>query len=69
MPANRPRAISVRTEMIIPTEVAPMSVAIAQWFVPGVGFIKQEVRFEINGHMLMHNTMTLEKFERAASTK
>jgi len=31
------------------------------------GFIKQDVRFEIHGHMLSHNLMTLGKFERAAA--
>ncbi|MGO8856683.1 MAG: hypothetical protein ACLQO1_13365 [Steroidobacteraceae bacterium] len=40
-----------------------------QWFAPGVGFIKQDVRFEINGYMLSHNLMTLEEFERAAAPK
>jgi hypothetical protein len=67
VPAGSYRATSVRTEMTIPTEIAPMNVKMTQWFVPGVGFIKQDVRFEINGHLLAHNTMTLEKFERAAA--
>jgi hypothetical protein len=66
VPAGSYRATPVRTETTIPTEIAPMNVTMTQWFVPGVGFIKQEVRFEINGHLLVHNTMTLEKFERAA---
>jgi|HubBroStandDraft_1064217.scaffolds.fasta_scaffold00024_60 hypothetical protein len=67
VPAGSYRAASVRTEMTIPTEIAPMNIAMTQWFVPGVGFVKQDFRLEINGHMLAHNTMTLEKFERAAT--
>jgi hypothetical protein len=71
VPAGSYRAISVRTDMVIPTQISetqvvPMNIIMTQWFAPGVGFIKQDVRFEINGHMLSHNLMTLEKFERAA---
>jgi len=69
VPAGSYRAISVRTEMTIPTEIAPMNVIMTQWFASGVGFIKQEVRFEIKGHLLTRNTMTLEKFDRAAPPK
>jgi hypothetical protein len=74
VPAGSYRPISVRTEMVIPqqispTQVVPMNVTMTQWFVPGVGFVKQDVRFEINEHMLAHNLMTLEKFERAAAPK
>jgi len=74
VPAGSYRAISVRTEMIIPTpisptQIVPMNVTMTQWFVPGVGFVKQDVRFEINEHLLSHNLMTLEKFERAPAPK
>jgi len=69
VPAGSYRATPVRTEMTIPTEIAPMNVTMTQWFVPGVGFIKQDVRFEMNGQLLSRNTMTLEKFERAGSPK
>jgi hypothetical protein len=40
-------------------------ITLTQWFVPGIGYVKEEIRAEIAGHMLMHNTMTLEKFEPA----
>jgi hypothetical protein len=66
VPAGSYRATPVHTQMSIPTKVAPMDVTITQWFAPGVGVVKQDSRLEINGHLLMHNTMTLEKFERAA---
>lgn len=74
VPAGSYRPISVRTEMVIPTQISPtqvvpMNVTMTQWFVPGVGFVKQDVRFEINGNLLSHNLMTLEKFERAAAAK
>ncbi len=74
VPAGSYRAISVRTEMVMPmqisqTQVVPMNVTMTQWFVPGVGFVKQDVRSEINGHLLWHNLMTLEKFERAAAPR
>jgi len=74
VPAGSYRPISVRTEMVIPTQISPtqvvpMNVTMRQWFVPGVGFVKQDVRFEINGNLLSHNLMTLEKFERAAAAK
>jgi len=42
-----------------------MNVTMTQWFAPGVGFVKRDVRFEINGNLLGHNLMTLEKFGRA----
>jgi hypothetical protein len=69
VPAGSYRATPVHTELIIPTDLAPLNVMMTQWFVPGVGFIKQEVRFEMKGNLLMHNTMTLEKFEQAATPK
>jgi len=58
-------AIPVRTETSIPTEGEPVHMTVTQWFVRGIGFVKFEVRMEIAGHLLMHNTETLEKFERA----
>jgi hypothetical protein len=74
VPAGSYRAISVRTEMAIPTQISPtqvvpMNVTMTQWFAPGVGFVKQDVRFEIAGQLLAHNLMTLEKFERASAPK
>jgi len=74
VPAGSYRAISERTDMVVPqqisqTQVVPMNVTMTQWFAPGVGFIKQDVRFEIGGNLLAHNLMTLEKFERAAAPK
>ncbi len=60
--------------MVVPTQISqtqvvPLNITMTQWFAPGVGFIKQDVRFEINGYMLSHNLMTLEEFERAAAPK
>jgi len=74
VPAGSYRAVSVLTEMALPlqisaTQIVPMNVTMTQWFTPGVGIVKQDVRFEINGHMLSHNLMTLEKFEGAAAPK
>jgi hypothetical protein len=65
VPAGKYSAVPVRTETSIPTEGEPVNMTVTQWFVPGIGFVKYEVRMEIAGHLLMHNTETLEKFERA----
>jgi hypothetical protein len=65
VPAGSYRATPVHTAMTIPTEGESVTVTITQWFVPGIGFVKQEFRLEIAGHLLIHNTMTLEKFEPA----
>jgi len=74
VPAGSYRAISVRTEMMMPMQISetkflPMNVTMTQWFTPGVGFVRQDVRFEVKGNLLSHNLMTLEKFERAAAPK
>jgi len=69
VPAGFYRATPVHTELTIPTVLAPLTIKMTQWFVPGVGFVKQEVRWEMNGHLLAHNTMTLEKFEQAVTPK
>jgi len=74
VPAGSYRAISVRTEMVMPMQISetkflPMNVTMTQWFTPGVGFVKQDARFEVKGNLLSHNLMTLEKFERAAAAK
>jgi hypothetical protein len=65
IPAGSYRAIPVRTEITTPTEGEPVVITLMQWFVPGIGYVKEEIRAEIAGHLLMHNTMTLEKFEPA----
>jgi len=65
VPAGTYRTIPVRTQITIPTEGQPLDVTVTQWFVPGIGNVQREVRMEIAGHLLMHNTETLEKFERA----
>ena len=65
VPAGTYRAIPVRMESSIPTEGEPVHMTLTQWFVPGIGYVKYELRMEIAGHLLMHNTATLEKFERA----
>jgi hypothetical protein len=38
---------------------------LTQWFVPGIGYVKCEVRMKIAGHQLTHNIGTLEKSKRA----
>ncbi len=74
VPAGSYRAISVRTEMVMPMQISetkflPMNVTMTQWFTPGVGFVKQDARFEINGNLLSHILTTLEKFQPAAAAK
>jgi len=69
VPAGSYRATPVHTVMTVPTQGEPMTITMTQWFVPGIGFVKQEFRMEIAGHLLVHNAMTLEKFERAAPPK
>lgn len=64
VPAGTYSAIPVRTQITIPTEGQPLDVTVTQWFVPGIGNVRYEVRMEIAGRLLMHNTETLEKFER-----
>jgi hypothetical protein len=66
VPARSYRAIPVRTVITIPTDGEPVISRMTQWFVPGIGYIKSEIRMEIAGHLLMHNTVTLEKFEPAS---
>ncbi|HXM96140.1 MAG TPA: hypothetical protein VOA64_18115 [Candidatus Dormibacteraeota bacterium] len=65
VPAGTYRAIPVRMETSVPTDGEPVHMILTQWFAPGVGYVKYEVRIEIAGHLLMHNTGTLEKFEHA----
>lgn len=65
VPAGSYRAIPVRTVITTPTEGEPVITTMMQWFVPGIGYIKYEIRIEIAGHLLAHNTVTLEKFEPA----
>ena len=35
----------------------------ARWFVPGVGFVKNDVETSMGGHPLTHIVLTLEKYE------
>jgi hypothetical protein len=65
VPAGTYSAIPVRTQITIPTEGQPLDVTVTQWFVPGIGNVRYEVRMEVAGHLLIHNTETLEKFQRA----
>jgi hypothetical protein len=65
VPAGTYRAIPVRMETTVPTNGEPVHMISTPWFVPGIGFVKYEVRIEIAGHLLMHNRGTLEKFEHA----
>jgi hypothetical protein len=65
VPAGSYRAIPVRTVTTTPTEGEPVITTMMQWFVPGIGYVKYELRMEIAGHLLMDNIATLEKFEPA----
>jgi hypothetical protein len=44
-----------------------MSSRLAGSFVPGVGWVKQETRAQIETHLLTHVTLKLEKFEPAGA--
>jgi hypothetical protein len=63
VPAGSYRATPERTETSIPTEGQSIQMTITQWFVPGMGWVKNEMRMEIAGHLLMHTTEILQKFE------
>jgi hypothetical protein len=68
VPAGSYRAIPVETSLEMPTQGGPPArMAINYWFVPAVGYVKIEVRVEVSGTLLAHNTMVLEKFEPVAA--
>jgi hypothetical protein len=67
VPAGTYDAVRVTIETTFATEGQPLKVLQVRWFVPGVGYVKQETRAEIAGRMLMHTLLTLEKFERASA--
>jgi hypothetical protein len=68
VPAGSYRAIPLETTMEMPTQGGPPArVTINYWFVPAVGYVKLELRAEVAGTELFHNTMVLEKFEPAAT--
>ncbi len=67
VPAGAFDAVRVTIETIFTTEGEPLKVTQIRWFVPGVGYVKQDTRAEIAGHLLTHTVLTLEKFERASA--
>lgn len=65
VPAGAYDAVRVTIETTFATEGQPLKVLQVRWFVPGVGYVKQDTRAEVAGHLLTHTLLTLEKFERA----
>ncbi len=66
VPAGAFDAVRVTIETTFATGGEPLKVWQIRWFVPGVGYVKQDTRIEIAGHLLTHTVLTLEKFERAS---
>jgi hypothetical protein len=53
----------------MPTPGGTARVEQTRWFVPGVGWVKQETSTRIGTRLLTHITVTLEKFEPIAAQK
>jgi hypothetical protein len=67
VPAGSFRAVPVQIGMTFTREGAPLVVRQTRWFVPGVGYVKQDTRAEVAGHLLTHTVLTLQKFEAGAA--
>lgn len=58
------QAVRVRSEMTIRSRMV-ITVRQDRWFVPGIGYVKQDTTSAAGPHMISHVTLTLEKFESA----
>jgi hypothetical protein len=67
VPAGTYSATEIGYLTTSPTPYGTARVEQTCWFVPGVGWVKQETRALIETHLLIHVTLTLEKFEPAAT--
>jgi hypothetical protein len=67
VPAGTYLATEIAFVTTSPTPYGAARVAQTCWFVPGVGWVKQETRALIEAHLFTHVTLTLEKFEPAAA--
>ena len=66
VPAGTFTATEISLDITIQTADMPAPVQGQQkrWFVPGIGFVKQDTQFVTSGRILSHIVLDLEKFER-----
>ena len=71
VPAGTFAATEISMEITIQTGDMPVPVQGQQkrWFVPGIGYVKQDTRMSAAGRTLSHIVLSLEKFERGQAEK
>ena len=71
VPADSFTATEITMEITIQPGDLPVPVLGHQtrWFVPGIGYVKQDARMSAAGRTLSHILLNLEKFERGQATK
>jgi len=57
--------ISLNITVQPPDSPAPIQGQLKKWFVPGIGYVRQDTSFSTSGRLLSHGVLELEKFERA----
>jgi hypothetical protein len=67
VPAGTYAATEIAYVLTMPTPGGMVRAEQTRWFVPGIGWVKQETRTRIGTRLLTHITVTLEKFEPVAA--
>jgi len=67
VPAGTYAATEIAYVLTMPTPSGMARAEQTRWFVPGIGWVKQETRTRIGTRLLTHITVTLEKFEPGAA--
>ena len=68
VPAGTYDAVQVLHVMTVNAEPGTVIVRQTRWFVPGVGYVKQDTESHLGSHMLSHNVLVLEKYEPGAKS-
>jgi len=67
VPAGTFSATEIAYVLTMPTQGGMARAEQIRWFVPGIGWVKQESRTRIGSRLVTHITVTLEKFEPATA--
>jgi outer membrane protein OmpA-like peptidoglycan-associated protein len=67
VPAGAFSSIEISDDAAIQVEANTLNVRQSRWFVPGVGYAKQDTKVSMGERFLTHTVLNLEKYEPAAS--
>ena len=63
VPAGTFHATQLSYDATVQTQIGSITVEQRRWFVPGVGYVKQDTETRLGEHLLSHVVLTLEKYE------